>query len=342
MEKKDRAISINKILQEIKELKQIQDLTSIETILITVWIATLILGITLYVTVDEPWWKITSIFIIIFTICPLCLFFASFFSTIGMRVNSLIGILFTISLNLIAIAVTVAIIYLMTFDFILAFLTFLGIVNITPLFIFIIIEFWGIFIYFWDSRIEPNFNYRFNLLLPKKERRKPIIVLGKIIKKLFLPIVVLIITIFVIYSIIIYEYFQSIIIFIIGFLDILFIIQKTKRIVKNKKGKIMSKSLIIKFSPIIVFILSMILGYLVFVFINSWLSKYSILLQIFGVIFLSIWSIIGAYPIVMKWVGNHFPKYTDGNIWRITEKKLITIGLLLVISGLLFELFLTF
>ena len=238
MGEKNKSISKNDVHQDIKELKQLHDLTSIETILVTIWVATLVLGITLFVTVDDPWWKIASLFIIMFTITPVCIFFGSFFSTINLRVISLQAILFTMSLYLIALAVMVATIKLLTINYFTAALTILGITNFIPLFILTIFEFWGIFIYFWYSRFEPNLNNRFNLLLPeKKSKIKSLVVLGKLIKKLFLPFIVILLAGFVVYCIRIGEFSQSIIIIIIGILDILFIIQK----IKKKRKKVCSK-----------------------------------------------------------------------------------------------------
>lgn len=238
---------LKKINDNITEIKQLIDLSSMETIIATISFATLIAGITIYQNAEpeEFYWKLAGLFLILYTVQPVVLFILNFLrSDYDLRIKNLMSIVFSSTLYLIALSLMVATLWLLTFKEFLSLLTIFYISNIVPIFVFLILEIWGIFIYKWNNDIEPAWeNKRFSKLTENRKKienekiRNILILFNDIKNKIRLPLIIIIISSLVIYSLIIIEYAQSIIILIIGIVDIIFLSRKSDDMIETTTNK---------------------------------------------------------------------------------------------------------
>lgn len=160
---------IEEIGKKIEKLSQVHDLASIETILVTILFAILVLGITLFLTVEDSLWKIVSLSLIMFTFFPITAFLCSFLSKVSKRVKTLKITILLISLYLIYIGIMFFILLLIslgTFDDIIKIL---DIYDVRPILFAFVIEVFFIYDYFWWNHFEPNLDKRFYLLMEKQK-----------------------------------------------------------------------------------------------------------------------------------------------------------------------------
>ncbi|MCD4723012.1 MAG: hypothetical protein K8S13_24610 [Desulfobacula sp.] len=233
---------LEKIDNKIEKLTQLHNLHSIENVIVTISFATLILGINIYLNTSvNAIWKIAALFLIMFTIYPLILFFSTFLShDTDAKVKTLVTIISIACLHLIGLGFLTLIGWLLSYNYFPNILEFLGITYLTPILVFLIFEFWGIFLHYWIHHFEPHLeNERFYLLVNLNRSEKKIKIIGrKIFKVIFLPFTIILFVSFFIWCILITEYFQAILILIVGLLNTLFLLKLIK---VNLKGRYMKK-----------------------------------------------------------------------------------------------------
>lgn len=217
-------------------------MSTIENIIVTISFATLILGLNIYLNPDVgPLWKIAALFLIMIPIYPLILFFSNFLSRdIDAKVRALETIISIACLHIIALGFLTFIGWLLSYEFILKSLALLGIINLTPILIFLTFELWGIFLHYWIHIFEPHFeNERFSILVKKdKSYSKLKKIFKPLFKKLFSPFTIILFVSFFIWALYLNEYFQAAIILIIGIFNTLILYKKIncKNIFRRKKN----------------------------------------------------------------------------------------------------------
>ena len=221
------------------------DLSTVENIIVTISFATLILGINIYLNPNvDALWKIASLFLIMFPIYPLILFFSTFLSRdIDAKVKALETIISIACLHIIGLGFLTFIGWLLSYKFTHNIIGSLGILDLTPILIFIIFELWGIFLHYWIHQFEPYFeNVRFSCLIdfdkPESKIKK---LIKPIFKVLFPPFTILLFFAFFIWTIFINEYFQAGLILIIGIFNTLILYKKINIFFNRRKSKLSSE-----------------------------------------------------------------------------------------------------
>jgi len=241
-ESKPKKFSLEIIDKKIDRLSQLHELTSIETILVTIWIAAIVLGITLFVTVDDILWKIVALILIMINLMPIVIYFSQFLSDAEYRFFNFKLILIIISLYLISLSITIIFVYTLVTLNIKS--------DAIPLFVLLILESWGLFIFLWDTRFEKNLNNKFSyFLIDIKTENRYVLRLSKFINfistKGFILLVISIIFALALWSIFLNEIIQLVLILFVGIVDIFYIFyrRKFKRINKIGKNESKEKSL---------------------------------------------------------------------------------------------------
>lgn len=105
--------------------------------------------------------------------------------------------------------------------------------------------------------------------------------------------------------------------------------------IKIKKGLRHSLSFVWLIFVIVIFIFTGI-----YLISYNYRIIYSLIIQIFGVLLLSLWTLLEKYTFVLKFITNFVGKHTpfEGTGWKNFDKWCRTTGLGLLMAGLIVEL----
>ena len=101
---KSKRNQYKRIEEKIEKLTQLHQLSSLENVLITVLIASFILGVTLYASDFNVWWNLASIIIIFSTFSPVYNLLGGTFQDSENKIDTIIGTILQLGLILISVS----------------------------------------------------------------------------------------------------------------------------------------------------------------------------------------------------------------------------------------------
>lgn len=238
---------LNNIQNDFTKFKQIQDLSNIETIIITISFALLIFGLSILANPSaNAFWKLGSSTILLFSINTVYLFLGTFLSkNISSRIHTIETIILISSYYIIAFGLLAGAIFILSNDMVQTILDLLDVSNPQPITVLIIFEAWSIFMFYWDNTFLPHFeNVRFSLIYEPVDVNNKTIknslkgfknIINWIFKRNFLYTTFFFYVFLVCWSLILREYFQIIVIIVIAVGNSYLIARYNKKIKEVKK-----------------------------------------------------------------------------------------------------------
>lgn len=217
--------SLKKFNEDIEKLKQLHDLSTIETIIATVSISALVLGITIWQNAEGNFsWLFFGGILIIMAVYPAWIVVSSFLSKEHNKILNLEIIILVSGAQLIVVLLGFGIVILTNIPDIKNILQMFGVSHPNLFLYFIIFKGIGSFVYYWRFHLVPDFEERrFSLLFEKKEPKFKFIdkireKFNILLRKYYYIIILAFYMVFIIWGFLLNEYLQIVVIIFIGFI----------------------------------------------------------------------------------------------------------------------------